>query len=288
MSGLSGTVVAEKLPTAPVPAPRRGSFLPPFRWIFPATTLGLILFIILPPITLLSLSVNDRFDLVWGIFPAGVSFDLYRESGPAILRSVAHSMRIAVPTVILSFLVGLPVAYALVRLRFPGRGLLAELVNLPLVFPPIVLAFGLMQMFKQGPFAGVSPWVAIVLGHTIVSLPFMIQPIIAALQRVDIAVEDAARSLGASPLRAFLTTVLPIIVPSVLTGVALVFARSISDFEITLLLTTPEISTMPIAIYQAFESGSTRLGAAVAMATNLFAVGVIVILEVAVRRVRWW
>lgn len=267
----------------------RGSrFLPPFRWIFPATTLGLVLFILLPPLTLLSLSVNDRFDLLWGILPAGISFDFYAQSGPVILRSVRDSMLIAFPTVLLALAVGLPVAYALVRLKFPGRGLLAELVNLPLVFPPIVLAFGLMQMFKQGPFAGVGPWVAIILGHTVVALPFMIQPIIAALQRVDIAVEDAARSLGAGPLRAFATTVLPVIVPSVLTGVALVFARSISDFEITLLLTTPEISTMPIAIYQAFESGSTRLGAAVAMATNLFAVGVIVILEVAVRRVRWW
>lgn len=274
---------------AETPGLARGwRFLPPFRWIFPATTLGLILFIVLPPITLLSLSVNDRFDLLWGIFPAGFSLDLYRESAPTILRSVADSMRIAVPTVLVCFLVGLPVAYALVRLNFPGRGLLAELVNLPLVFPPIVLAFGLMQIFKQGPLADVGPWVAIVLGHSIVSLPFMIQPCIAALQRVDIAVEDAARSLGAGSLRAFVTTVLPVIMPSVLTGVALVFARSISDFEITLLLTTPEISTMPIAIFQAFESGSTRVGAAVAMATNLFAVGVIVILEVAVRRVRWW
>ncbi|WP_159995020.1 ABC transporter permease [Roseomonas sp. 18066] len=269
------------------PRPPR-SLLPPFRWLFPATTIGLLLFILLPPITLLSLSVNDRFDLVWGIFPANISFELYRESGPAILRSVADSMRIALPTVVVCFLVGLPVAYALVRLRFPGRGLLAELVNLPLVFPPIVLAFGLMQIFKQGPLSGTSPWVAIVLGHAVVSLPFMIQPIIAALQRVDVSVEDAARSLGAGPLRAFVTTVLPVIMPSVLTGVALVFARSISDFEITLLLTTPEISTMPIAIYQAFESGSTRLGAAVAMATNVFAVAVIVILEIAVRRLRWW
>ncbi|ONG51786.1 hypothetical protein BKE38_15575 [Pseudoroseomonas deserti] len=280
------TTLAPTIPAPAAAAPR--SVLPPFRWLFPATTVGLILFILLPPITLLSLSVNDRFDLVWGIFPHGISFDLYRESGPAILRSVADSMRIALPTVVVCFLVGLPVAYALVRLRFPGRGLLAELVNLPLVFPPIVLAFGLMQIFKQGPLSGTSPWVAIVLGHAVVSLPFMIQPIIAALQRVDVSVEDAARSLGAGPLRAFATTVLPVIMPSVLTGVALVFARSISDFEITLLLTTPEISTMPIAIYQAFESGSTRLGAAVAMATNVFAVAVIVILEIAVRRLRWW
>jgi putative spermidine/putrescine transport system permease protein len=262
--------------------------LPPFRWIFPLTTLGLVLFIVIPPITLLSLSVSERFDLAYGILPSGLSFEMYTQWGGRILRSIRDSLFIAVPAVILCLLIGLPVAYALVRFKFAGRGIVSELVNLPMVFPPIVLAFGLMSLFKLGPLAPLGAWTAIILGHTVVSIPFMIRPLISALEQVDRSAEEAARSLGAGPLGAFMTVVLPNIVPSIITGMALVFARSISDFEITLLLTTPEISTMPIAIYHAFESGSTRLGAAVAMATNLFAVGVIVILEVLVRRARWW
>lgn len=259
-----------------------------FRTLFPLTTIGLCIFIVLPPVTLLSLSVSERFDLTWGILPSGVDLSLYTRWGGRILKSIGDSMLIAVPVVVLSFVVGLPVAYAIVRFRFPGRALVAELVNFPMVFPPIVLAFGLMSLFRLGPLAPLGAWTAIILGHTIVAVPFMIRPLIAALEQIDRAAEEAARSLGAGVVRAFAEIVLPNIIPSIVTGMALVFARSVSDFEITLLLTTPDISTMPIAIYHAFESGSTRLGAAVAMTTNLFAVGIIVMLELLIRRARWW
>ena len=71
-------------------------------------------------------------------------------------------------------------------------------------------------------------------------------------------------------------------------GMALAFARSISDFEITFLLAAGDIATLPITIYQAFETGSSRLGAAVAVAANLFSIAVIVMLEAGVKRARWW
>lgn len=271
------------------PVPRRSfSIIPPFRAIFLIVTMVLVFFIVIPPLTLVSLSVSDRFDLVYGIFPSGISFDVYREWGDQIVDSIVDSLLIAIPTVILCFLLGFPVAYALVRLKFPGRTLISELVSLPMVFPPIVLAFGLMQIFNQGPLAPLGPWIAITLGHTVVSIPFMIRPLISALHQINPAYEDAARSLGAGKLRALLTIVLPNITSAIITGMALVFARSVSDFEITLLLTTPEIRTMPIAIYHAFESGSTRLGAAAAVATSLFSVAIIVVIEIILRRAKWW
>ncbi|WP_313195960.1 ABC transporter permease [Shinella zoogloeoides] len=263
-------------------------FLPPFRVFFLIVTLALVLFITIPPVALLSLSLSEQFDLVWGIFPSGISFDMYRDWGFQIFHSIGDSLRIAIPVVVLSFLIGLPVAYALARLNFPGKGLMGELISIPMVFPPIVLAFGLMQLFGNGPLGFVGPWGAIIFGHTVVAIPFMIMPLVSALHQIDPAYEDAALSLGAGRLRTVLTIVVPNVVPAIVTGMALVFARSISDFEITLLLTTPDISTMPVEIYHAFESGSTRLGAAVSVATSLFSVAIIVLIEIVVRKAKWW
>jgi putative spermidine/putrescine transport system permease protein len=259
-----------------------------FDLLFPASTILLVAYVVLPPLLLLSLSLSTKFDLIYGFLPDGISFAMYAEALPRLLHSLRDSLMIAVPTVLLSILFGVPAAYAVVRCRFPGRWLVQELINLPLLFPSVVLAFGLLQFFNVGPIADMPVVGILILAHTTVATPLMIRPVMAAMQRLDPAPEEAAVSLGAGAGRAFVSAALPIILPAFMTGIALVFARSISDFEITVLLTDPQIQPLTIAVYSAFETGSARLGAATAMAANVFTVAAILLLEMGIRRAKWW
>ena len=259
-----------------------------FRSLFPLTTIGLVLFILVPQFLLLSLSVSERFDLKGGVLPVGFSTDAYVRWGEDIAKAAGTSMTVALPTVLLAMLLGTPVAYALARLQFTGKAIVVELVNLPMIFPPIVLGFGLFQLFRSGALPALPPLLTLIAAHTVVATPFMIRPLMLAIQRVDPSLEEASLSLGASRLTGFMRVVLPQLLPALLTGIALTFARSISDFEITFLLAGGDLATLPVTIYQAFETGSSRLGAAVAMAGNVFAVCVIVSLELIVKKAKWW
>lgn len=258
-----------------------------FDRVFSTATLALVVFVVLPPLLLLSLSVSNSFDLLGGLLPQGITFEMYGSVLEGFLGSARDSLLIAVPTVVLSTLLGIPAAFGLVRCQFPGKALALEILNFPMLFPPVVLAFGLFQLFRAGPFPDISVWIVLILAHTTVSTPLMIRPMMAALQRLDPAPEEAALSLGAGTARAFLDAALPQVFPSFMAGVVLVFARSISDFEITLLLIDPRIHPLTIAVFGAFETGSARMGAAMAMAANVFTISVIVLLEAAVRRGNW-
>jgi ABC-type spermidine/putrescine transport system permease subunit II len=259
-----------------------------FGKVFPFSSLLLVLYIVVPPITIISLSLSEKFDLRWGLLPIGLTFEQYTAWADVLYGAMWSSLLIAVPTAILTIIVGLPVAYALARQQFWGKALVNELVMLPMIFPPIILAFGLFQLFRTGGLRVLGVFPTLVLAHTVVSTPFLIRPVVAALQRVDVGYEEAAHSLGASRLRVFGDIVLPLTLPALVTGVTLVVARSISDFEITLLLTNSDYTTLPIAIYQAFETGKARLGAAVAVVANVFSILLVIILEGLIRRTKWW
>ncbi len=261
---------------------------PTFRWLFPATTIGLLVYIVAPQLILVSLSVSERFDLVGGVLPEGFTLEQFIRWNGEIGEAMKVSLLVALPTVALALVFGVPAAYALARGQFRGRGIVLELVNLPMIFPPIVLGFGLYQLFRSGALPTIPPLAMLVLAHTVVATPFMIRPLLVGLQRLDPAIEEAALSLGASRLTGFLYVALPLLLPSLLAGIALTFARSISDFEITFLLAGGDFATLPVKVYHAFETGSSRLGAAVAVAGNVFAVIVIVALETIVRKAKWW
>ncbi len=165
----------------------------------------------------------------------------------------------------------LPVAFALAwllaRCRFPGRLLLDGLVHLPLVVPPVVTGWLLLLAFgTNGPvgrwFAetlGISfmfRWTGAALAAAIMALPLVVRAIRLSLEAVDPRLEGAARTLGASPVRAFLTITLPLSLPGVLAGAVLGFARSIGEFgaTITFVSNIPgETRTLPIAIYSALQ-----------------------------------
>jgi molybdate transport system permease protein len=165
----------------------------------------------------------------------------------------------------------LPLAFALAlilaRARFPGKILLDAVVHLPLVVPPVVTGWILLVAFApSGPFGrllqswfGTSVlfrWTGAAIAAGVMALPLMVRAIRLSIEAVDRRLEQAARTLGASPTRTFLTVTLPLSLPGVLAAVTLGFARAIGEFgaTITFVSSVPgETETLPLAIYSALQ-----------------------------------
>jgi molybdate transport system permease protein len=166
---------------------------------------------------------------------------------------------------------GLLIAWALARRRFRGRLLLDTLVSLPLVMPPVATGLLLLTLFAPfGPLgrvlarAGVQvvfTWKAVVLAMTVMGLPLFVRTVRAGFEQVDRRFEAAASTLGAGPLRVFLTVTLPLARPAVIGGAVLGFARAIGEFGATIMIAGSipgSTRTLAVAIYSLSEIGRTR------------------------------
>ena len=157
--------------------------------------------------------------------------------------------------------------WAVARTDFPGKTLFDALVHLPLVLPPVVIGFLLLLLFgRNGPLGSfLDRWFGVVLAFrwtgaalaaAIMGFPLMVRAIRLSITAVDRRLEVAARTLGASPARVFLTIILPLAAPGIITGAVLSFARSLGEFgaTITFVSNIPgETQTLPIAIYGATQ-----------------------------------
>ncbi len=166
---------------------------------------------------------------------------------------------------------GLLIAWVLARQRFRGRLLLDTVVSLPLVMPPVATGLLLLTLFAPfGPFgrllahAGVQvvfTWKAVVLAMTVMGLPLFVRTVRAGFEQVDRRYEAAASTLGAGPLRVFLTITLPLARPAVIGGAVLGFARAIGEFGATIMIAGSipgSTRTLAVAIYSLSEIGRTR------------------------------
>ena len=162
--------------------------------------------------------------------------------------------------------VAFALAYVLARGRFAGKILLDAAVHLPLVLPPVVSGWLLLLAFgAHGPAGrllaglGVSVifrWTGAALASGVMALPLMVRAMRLSIEGVDRRLEGAARTLGASPWRAFVSVTLPLAMPGVLAGLVLGFARSLGEFgaTITFVASIPgETRTLPLAIYDALQ-----------------------------------
>ena len=163
-------------------------------------------------------------------------------------------------------LVGTPAAYLLARRRFPGRGVVLTLIELPLVLPPAVAGIGLLAAFGRAGLLGDElgalglqiPFTqtAVVLAVAFVESPFYLRGAIAAFEAVDGTLVDAARTLGASPARVFLRVALPLAAVGLGAASALALARGLGEFGATLIFAGSlqgVTQTLPLAIYAQFE-----------------------------------
>ncbi|MGI4792416.1 MAG: molybdate ABC transporter permease subunit [Janthinobacterium lividum] len=181
------------------------------------------------------------------------------------------SLKVAGWATVFSVLFGLPLAYLLGRVRFPGRGLLEGIALLPLVLPPTVLGYALLvglgqrspvgQWLKQIGHPLVFTWQGAAVAACAASLPLFITQARVAFAAIDADIIGAARTDGAGFPHIFRYILLPLARPGLIAGTTLAFARALGDFGATLMVagdTPGQTQTMPLAIYDAVLSNDTH------------------------------
>jgi molybdate transport system permease protein len=174
-------------------------------------------------------------------------------------RAVALSLEAAALAVLLSLPAGLALAWLLARKTFPGKALVETALNLPLVLPPVVTGYLLLVLLGKNGWIGrwldqwfdirlALTWWAVVLAVGIMGFPLLVRAVRLGFQEIDPRLYQAARSLGARPLDAFLTVSLPLAKNGIIAGVVLAFARALGEFGATLMFAGNQDSTRTLAI----------------------------------------
>jgi molybdate transport system permease protein len=181
---------------------------------------------------------------------------------------VLLSVQVAVVAVACALPFAFAVAWVLARKSFPGKSLLQALVTLPLVIPPVVTGFLLLDAFGTRGWGGrffesafgvtfAFRWTGAALAAAIMSFPLLVRPIQLSLEAIDQGLVEAARTLGASRLAAFVTVTLPLALPGLISGAVLGFAKALGEFgaTITFVANIPgETQTLSLAIYSLMQS----------------------------------
>ncbi len=177
--------------------------------------------------------------------------------------AIRLSLKVASVAVLASLPLGVAVAYILARKRFWGHALLNGIVHLPLILPPVVTGYLLLIAFGRRGFIGSFlestfglilsfRWTGAALACAVMGFPLMVRSIRLSIEAVDLKLEEAARTLGASPVMVFLTVTLPLMLPGVIAGLVLAFAKAMGEFgaTITFVSNIPgETQTLSAAIY---------------------------------------
>ncbi len=260
--------------------PRRPAGRPP-KALVALAALGLAVFVV----PLLGLLARTP----WRELPALLAADL-------VTDAIALSLVASLGATAISAALGVPLAWVLARLEFPGRALVRGLVLLPLVLPPVVggaallFALGRRGLFGEpleratGLVLPFSTW-GVVVATTFVAMPFLVISVEGALRNLDPRFEGAAATLGAGRWTVLRRVTLPLVAPSLAAGLALTWARALGEFGATITFAgnlPGRTQTLPLAVYVALESDRDT-----AVALSLLMVAVSLAVLVALRE-RWW
>ena len=219
---------------------------------------------------------------------------------PLESEALELSLRVGLVSVTASLPFGLAIAWLLARREFYGKTVLSIIVHLPLVLPPVVVGYALLVLFgRNGPLGkllydafGITlafTWKGAALASAAMAFPLMVRAMRLSIEVIDRRLEAAARTLGAGRLRVFVTITLPLMLPGILTGAILAFARSIGEFGATIIFVSNipgETRTLPLALYAVAEvPGGDFAAARLALLSVLLAAAAVVLSEFAARRI---
>lgn len=211
--------------------------------------------------------------------PQGLSLRWFENAfaNTAFRASFATSMQVAFGGTGLALLLGVPAAYAMSRYRVQLPKALGVMFILPILIPEIVAGFSLLRFLQVG--LGMPVVAALLLGHALLVLPYTVRVIGASLAAFDFSAEEAAISLGSPPLKTFFTIVLPNIRSGVIAAFVLAFITSLNDVSISVFLTGPGVSTLPIQILSYVEQFFDPTVAAVSVLLMVLTVAVMAAVE---------
>ncbi|MGH6923678.1 MAG: ABC transporter permease [Propylenella sp.] len=236
------------------------------RWIVRGILLALLAFAIFGPITnMLIWTVTEK----W-YFPHKLPLEygftywqrVFAPRGGAI-ESLTNSILIACGTVVLSLAMAIPAGYALARLRLPVRGLILLCFLLPQAFPNLPVYINVARIFYSFELNGT--YYGVILVHTTHGLVYAVWIASAAFAAIDRELEEAARSIGAGPLRTFATITMPLAAPGIFASAIFVFLESLDEFTGTFFVGAPVVQTLPLLLYTAAAGGNYQIASITAL-----------------------
>lgn len=200
---------------------------------------------------------------------------IYRDEG--VWTALRLSLESSVEATLVSLVLGVPLAWVLARLKFAGIGLVRAVVAIPLVLPPVIGGVALFNAFGRNGILGSAihavtgsdlpfSYPSIVVAQVFVAMPFLVVTVEGAFRTADRGVEEAAATLGASRMRIFARVTVPLIVPSIIAGAVLCWARALGEFGATLLIggnvagLTQTLPTLVLTLFQTHPEDAPSLG----------------------------
>ena len=241
-------------------------------------TIGVVL-IVVPLLLTIFLSFFDEKLIVFP--PHAYTMGWYGVILPNFGAAIWISLALGAAAVAGSLLLGVPAGIALSRYRFRGKGVIATLLLAPLTVPGIALGLAvyvfLVAIDENAGSALTGSFAGLVLAHIMIATPWVVRLSLASLVNHDRAAEEAAASLGARPLMVVWRVTLPAMRTGIVAGALLAFIVSFENLELALFLTSPGVTTLPVAVLQYLEYHIDPLIAAVAVA-QIVGVGVLLLL----------
>lgn len=208
-----------------------------------------MVFLYLPIAVLILYSFNDGKTSVWKGFTLKWYYELFNNS--AIMTSLYNTLIIAVLAALVSTVLGTLAAIGIYNMKKPVRSLVTNVSNIPIINPEIVTGVSFMLLFA---FVGTlfnfeMGFATVLIAHISFCTPYVILNVMPKLRQLDYSIYEAALDLGCNPRQAFFKTVMPEIMPGVISGMLMSFTYSLDDFVITYFTRGPKFQTLPIEIY---------------------------------------
>lgn len=225
------------------------------RWKFSNAYLAFILILTYIPIVLTVVySFNEsKITSIWGGFSLKWYQELFRDRD--LREALINSLFLACSSCLAATAIGVTGALGMERVKGKANGVIEYISTLPMMIPEIILGMVFLAIFSlMGLPFGMN---TLIIAHTTFCVPYIFMMVKARLAGMDKSIEEAARDLGAGPLRLFWDITFPMILPAVLSGMLLAFAMSFDDVVISLFVTGPKVNTLPIKIYTKLKTGVT-------------------------------
>jgi putative spermidine/putrescine transport system permease protein len=239
---------------------------------------ALLIFLPLPLVIVAAVSITPSRFLTFP--PTGISFAWYREffASPDWMHAFAISLCIAIAAALISTTAAVMAALALERAAPRARGLAELLILSPLIFPHAAIGIAIFG-FLAATVVLRGSYVGILLTHTILCVPFAFRPVAASFHRLDRSLAEAAMNLGARPWTILRRVTLPMLRPGLVSALLFTFIISFDEITVTLFLTAPGITTLPLTIYFRLEQSVDPVVAAVSTLLVLLTLGLVLVLQ---------
>lgn len=195
----------------------------------------------------------------------------------SFMSSMATSFTISIVATLVALIIGIPAAYGLSRSKFKGVDALKSFFFSPLIVPGIVIGFALFQFLIAE--LNLSVYLSLFIGHTLVIIPYIIRVVGSSLEGVEYSIEEAALSLGCTKVQSFFKVVIPNITSGIIAAFMLAFINSFNNVPVSMFLTGPGVSTLPITMMNYIEYNYDPTVSALSVLLMIITIGVMFVAE---------